>query len=163
VGLSLRRLVHARSLVRVGQADERWGRRRGLVLTPEAVAKHEAAHVVVGVASGLKLKHATINPTDGLAGYAWFHGNPQGPHREALALMYAAGVAWENGRSPVDRALLRSVCSGRHAELALIRAADCILIVRGALIDRVAQALLHTGTLTGSDVAAIARGERLEP
>jgi hypothetical protein len=128
-------------------------------VTPEAVAKHEAAHIVVGVRSGLKLKHATINPTGTMLGYAWFHGNPQGIHREALALMYAAGVAWENGRSPGDRALLRGVCSGRLAELAMIRAADCILVVHGALIERVARALLHTGTLTGADISAIARGE----
>ena len=127
-----------------------------------AVAKHEAAHIVVGVTCGLKLKHATITPSGGLLGYAWFHGNPQGPHREALALMYAAGVAWENGRSPADRALLRGVCSGRHAELAIIRAADCMLVVRGALIERVAHALLRAGTLTGADISAIARGESTE-
>jgi hypothetical protein len=111
-------------------------------------AQHEAAHIVVGVACGLRLRCAALELLPGWewSGYAWFHGNPDGRHREALALMYAAGVAWENGSyyARDDRKLLREVCSGRHAELAMIRAADAILCTRGAIL------------------AALARGDALE-
>lgn len=129
-----------------------------------AVAKHEAAHIVVGVACGLRLYKATAIPAlDGMLGWAWFHGNPCGPHREALALMYAAGVAWERGGSTAagDRRLLCTVCSGRHAERAFIRAADAMLKHLALLQNRVAEALAHRD-LTGSDITAIARGERIE-
>jgi hypothetical protein len=129
-----------------------------------AIAKREAAHIVVGVTCGLRLYRATAIPAlDGILGWAWFRGNPQGPHREALALMYAAGVAWEQGGPTAagDRALLRTVCSGRHAERAFIRAADALLATRGFILDRVAAALTHRD-LTGADITAIARGERID-
>jgi len=129
---------------------------------PRSVARHEAAHIVVGVTCGLRLRRATAVPeSDKILGWTWFHGDPEGPHREALALMFAAGVAWERGGSPADRALLRELVSGRHAERAMIRAADAIIGDRYVAIKRVAEALLHRD-LTGADINALARGDRLD-
>lgn len=61
-------------------------------------AEHEAAHVTVGLALGLRLRKAALGHTviDGadVHGYTWFGGgNRQG---FARTIMYCAGIAWES-------------------------------------------------------------------
>src|SRR5688572_19198623 len=85
-------------------------------------AEHEAAHVVVGLAMGLRLHRASLTPEviDGVltCGYAWFGGSS----REGLArsVMYCAGVAWESrpGGMPeaasADRRLARKYFRSAH-------------------------------------------------
>jgi hypothetical protein len=125
------------------------------------IAQHEAAHVVVGVSLGLRLYEAalTLRPGETWGGHCWF---PRG-HNEALAIMYAAGIAWEralrNGRSPIDAKLCRALVSSRHAVQTCVRAAGAIIATSSAIHTRVTRALLDQN-LRGRDVEAIARGER---
>lgn len=123
-------------------------------------AQHEAAHVVVGKALGLRLIRATLaaeDPAD--AGYAHFGDGA----REALMLMYAAGIAWERraggdvGYARGDVAALRDMrVYGNARVIALERAAWAILEGRAALHARVTRALLE-GDLTDRDLRAIWR------
>ena len=97
------------------------------------VAQHEASHVVVGVALGLRLDRVALAPAPELAphedGAAWFVVKHR--HRQAWALTVAAGVAWERActgqrwphASSGDARILRRLVRGRHAREALIRAA----------------------------------------
>ena len=134
------------------------------------VAAHEAAHVVVGCAVGLRLRKARIGLflADGVLvdGFAWFAGRSHGA-REPWAMMYAAGVAWDRAvRSPgyshsSDAAWARELCSGRAGYLAMLRATAALLAARRHAHERVTQALLERD-LTGDDVAALARGESLD-
>jgi hypothetical protein len=156
-----------------------------------SVAKHEAAHVVVGVATGLKLREAVIGvgPWPGgliRLGYVWF-GKPGPRRREAFALMTAAGIAWDRKAGPMpanelaqlateagvevdgsaslssggDVALLREYTSGKHGAEACIRAAGAMLADLRVAHARVTRALL-TRDLKGTDIATLARGETLE-
>lgn len=134
--------------------------------SPRAVAMHEAAHIVVGVALGLRMRRAVLRHTS--MGGGWFElghvlfeGNPQGAQREALAIMYAAGVAWDRGTNPHDRELLRELAPNRHTQRAFVRSADALLYRLADVQSRVSAALLERN-LTGKDITALARGERLE-
>ncbi len=69
-----------------------------------ATAEHEAAHVVVGLALGLRLRKATIVPSplgkNGIAcGHVWFRSDRK---YLAQAIMLGAGVVWDraNGFEP---------------------------------------------------------------
>lgn len=131
-----------------------------------SVAQHEAAHVVVGVALGLRMRAAVLEPArPGFtqSGYAWF---PTGARRkrEALALMYAAGVAWDRAVgdrfTATDTRLVRAYVSGRHGVESCVRAAAAMLAGLGPAHARVTRALLERD-LSGADITALARGERL--
>lgn len=127
------------------------------------VAQHEAAHIVVGVALGLRLYHATIVPAPGedCYGYAWF---PYGGTRLAQSLCDAAGVAWERavgGRlHAADLENLRARERSEAAVRAAVRAAADMLAARGPVHARVTRALLERD-LRGRDIEALARGERI--
>src|SRR5687767_2105984 len=104
-----------------------------------AVAQHEAAHVVVGVALGLTLGRASALPwvEEGVqyGGYCWF---PLPPNRRtwADAVMGAAGVAWERAVAPsvgddegaqsADWAELLAVTPSRHDAETCVRAAAAL-------------------------------------
>jgi len=134
---------------------------------PLDTAQHEAAHVVVGVALGLKLDRAELgNPKDPhLAGSATFDVGKH--HDTAWALTVAAGIAWERaatGRrwphaASGDARILRALVRGRHAREALIRAAAAMLTTLAPVHARVTRALLERD-LGPADIAALARGER---
>lgn len=137
-----------------------------------ADAQHESAHVVVGVALGLRLLRASVGRVrEGkyvLAGYAWFHSRGSDVRRrEAWAMMYAAGIAWDRAlglpsvHSSLDLRELRKITSGRHGVETMVRAAGAMLAGLGPIHARVTRALLERD-LSGSDLAAIARGEDLE-
>jgi hypothetical protein len=124
-------------------------------------AEHEAAHLVVGCALGLKLRRATVLPgtTDPkLDGYAWFHG-PMRAHA-AFGVMYAAGIYWESraGGDPEDarydkvhaRACFKSAADVRTAA----RLAGEILTARRGVLARVARELLDRD-LTAKDVQSL--------
>jgi hypothetical protein len=141
---------------------------------PLFTAQHEAAHVVVGVALGLKLREALIglswNEGAQIYGYTWF---PAGTvrDREALACMYAAGPAYERllGRPPaqielqcsVDFQRLRELRVGVRGVETFIRAASALLESRSTVHARVTRALLEHTKIRGVDVEALARGERI--
>lgn len=137
-----------------------------------ATAQHEAAHVVVGVALGLRLRRAVVgrrvDPEDGLIdGYAEFsrrHGTT-----EAYALMLAAGVYFEErttgswAGAGADVRILRVM---GHRPDSRIRtymiAAGAILESRRAAWDAVTRALLERD-ITAADVERLARGESVSP
>lgn len=127
------------------------------------VAEHEAAHLVVGLALGLKLKRAKLEETcikDGFVeqGYVWFAGgNRRGL---ALTLMYCAGIAWElkHAADPVaiehDRKLARKYFISAHDLKVGVRIADELLQSRKAAHARVASELCERD-LGPADVARL--------
>lgn len=135
-------------------------------------AQHEAAHVVVGVALGLKLGRASAArwALDGVAceGYCWFP-LPPGRREWADTLMRAAGVAWERAIAPAvadpdgpqcdDWAEILAYVPSRHDAETCVRAAAALLAGLGAAHARVTRALLERD-LGPDDIAALARGER---
>lgn len=137
-----------------------------------AIAQHEAAHVVVGVALGLRLGRASALPwaVDGDEGdgYCWF---PLPPRRRtwADAVTGAAGVAWERAVAPnvpddvgvqrFDWAALLEAVPSRHDAETCVRAAAALLAGLGDAHARVTRALLERD-LGPDDIAALARGER---
>lgn len=136
-------------------------------------AQHEAAHLVVGVALGLRLGRASAREWyDGgehCAGYAWFP-LPPGRRTWAQAVMVAAGVAWERAVAPgiedargvarYDWADLLASTPSRHDAETCVRAAGALLTGLGALHARVTRGLLERD-LTGVDVAHLTEGGRL--
>lgn len=124
------------------------------------IAQHEAAHVVVGVSLGLRLRKAVIATAHDYHGFAWFtlHGS-----RMSHALMYAAGVAWDHAvqdHSPCDAALCRELVKTDADVRTCVRVASFILSSRCVVHNRVTRALLERD-LNARDIAAIARGENL--
>lgn len=137
-------------------------------------AQHEAAHVVVGVALGIRLYSAGIGPWKrrgrwpadaNAAGHADFLEKRGDNH--AQALMLAAGVAWDRmfgypaWHSSYDWAECRHIVGGRQSTEACIIAATAML---GGLMREhsvVTRALL-VRDLTGEDVARLYRGDDLD-
>ena len=133
-----------------------------------STAQHEAAHVVVGVALGLRLKAASVgvqrDPDHG-----WIEGSASFDRRgagDAWAIMIAAGVYFEDRRgvpscAAVDRRTLNTMClRNAHRARAYVIAAGAILESRRAAWDRVTRALLERD-ITGADVERLAMGEPL--
>lgn len=128
------------------------------------LAQHEAAHVVVGVALGLRLRRAVVgyHVQDGVEmdGFAWFtnHGSPF-----AHAVMFAAGIALDKAHddsSPADAALCREIVQTDDNIRTCVRIAKLILSSSKAIHKRVTMALLERN-LNGRDIAALARGQKL--
>ncbi len=126
-----------------------------------ATAEHEAAHVVVGCALGLKLKRAALQHArpehDSSEGYTWF-----APGRAYLAfgIMTCAGIAWE---SRVGGDLAYAVCDIRNAKQILRSAASVatstklareLLDSRRRLHARIASELCDRD-LTAPDIEAL--------
>lgn len=119
------------------------------------VVTHEAAHIVVGVQLGLKLREAVVGKPGDYAGYAWF------PHARGheWQLTLAAGIAWERaihappdgfGFSWGDYKLLRERCYRRDIE-ALATAAAAML--RGCQrAHRLTCEALLDGRITQADI-----------
>lgn len=128
-------------------------------------AEHEAAHVVVGLALGLKLKHATIRMTtmrgESLDGHVWFE---HGRQYLAFGVMVCAGIAWERryGGKPVnasgDERLAKQIHIYRANVETSVRIADEMIRSRRAAHTRVARALLDRD-LGPSDVERLVVGE----
>lgn len=127
-----------------------------------ATAEHEAAHVVVGLALGLRLRRATIvpspapGPTGIHVGYAWFE---HGRNYTAHAIMCCAGVAWERrpgglGQSPADYALAKSSLRYKSDVETCVRIARELLDGRRRAQARVASELCDRD-LTAADVEAL--------
>lgn len=127
-------------------------------VTPLSVAQHEAAHVVVGVALGLRLRRATLAPrSKAWLGYAWF------PHAHGArgSIMYAAGLAWErvagNARwAGGDVECLRKRGHSRLDINAFARAAEALLSTRSVAHARVTRALVEHTSITAHDVYELA-------
>lgn len=133
---------------------------------PLDVAQHEAAHVVVGAALGLRLQRAAIGRWQrdpNAVGYAWFLDGTG--DREAQAMMLAAGVVWDRGlRYPkygysYDAREARRLCSGSTGYKAILRASATLLSHLMPLHRRVTRALLERDIRHG-DLMGIARGDR---
>ena len=124
-------------------------------------AQHEAAHVVVGVALGLRLYRATVTPEGDNLGTTTWHPKPW--PREADLIMTAAGVAWERRCGDLTHArwdlaqLRRRGVRGNARLVVLERAAWAVLWERRSLHARLTRALCE-GDLTARDVRALARG-----
>lgn len=128
-------------------------------------AQHEAAHLVVGVALGLRVRRVVIEPAPAKGwtqpGYCWFNAGPT----LAESLMFAAGIAWERALghgdptdASIDAAWCRSLVGPANVE-ASVRAAGAMLAGLGGVHARVTRALLERD-LGPDDIAALARGER---
>lgn len=122
-----------------------------------AVAHHEAAHVVVGLALGLRLRRVVAGVhevADGTLaqGYTQFDGRFGSV--EAWAIMYAAGSAWEKrngdpGYAWADVARLRERgVKSAAAIAALEHAAWCILMRAADAHARITRALHDERELT---------------
>ncbi len=136
-------------------------------------AQHEAAHITVGVTLGLRLGKASARLwyDEGVAcgGYCWFAVPPR-RCTWAETIMVAAGVAWERAVAPrtldavglaqYDWADLLTRVPTRHDAEACVRAAAGLLRGLGSAHAAVTRGLLERD-LTGADVEALARGERL--
>ncbi len=86
-------------------------------------------------------------------------------YREAVLVMYAAGVAWERRCGDLTKAAFdvrdrrRMGVRGNGRLVGLERAAWALLAERHALHTKIVRALLERD-LTARDVRALARGER---
>lgn len=130
------------------------------------VAQHEAAHVVVGLALGMRLELATLTP-ERVRGQLW-HGSVtwrEGRESARDAIMYAAGLAWDRSvrlsrgeRSSWDWTYCRDIVRSVTAVEACITAAAAILGGRMGAHARVTRALLERD-LRAADVRRLARGE----
>lgn len=137
------------------------------------VAQHEAAHVVVGLAVGLRVRRAVLHETPNHGtwseyGAVWFNDRHATPTQLAIAI--AAGRAWDRlvaappPRGMVwvdgDGDLLRKMNYTRNEIEALTTAAAAILAGRMTTHRRVSDAL-HEHDLTRHDLERLATGERL--
>lgn len=138
-----------------------------------AVAQHEAAHIVVGLAVGLRVRRAYLCelPAHGTTheyGAVWF--NDRHATATQLALAYAAGCAWDRciaaptpkGMTWVDgdAEILRDMGHSRREIEALTIAASAMLGARMTVHRRVADAL-HERDLVAADFPALIAGEKL--
>jgi len=123
-----------------------------------ADAQHEAAHAVVGIALGLRLFKIAIYPDAKIGedgGETVWYADPW--HREAVILMYAAGVVWERRicgkrrHASLDVAELRRLRVTGKRLTACERAAWAVLSERHALHTRIVRALVERD-LTAADV-----------
>ncbi len=135
------------------------------------VSLHEAAHIVVGMAVGLRVRRAVLGPkpnhgTVRMYGCVWFHDRHATPTQ--LALAYAAGCAWDRSvKTPNQRGyewvdgdaeILRRMRYTKREIDALALSASAILHGRASVHARVARAL-YEHDLDESDLEAIAVGE----
>lgn len=128
-------------------------------------AEHEAAHVVVGLALGLKLKKATIALTTARgqtnAGHVWFE---HGRQYLAFGIMVCAGIAWERraGGKPLnasgDERLAKQIHIYRANVETSVRVADEMIRSRRAALQRVARELCDRD-LGPADVERLVLGE----
>ena len=124
-----------------------------------ATAEHEAAHVVVGLALGLRLKRATIQPAPygrtGISiGLAWFAHDKR---YLAVATMFAAGVAWDRRTghdSSADYELALGTLKRRADVETSVRIAREMLDSRRRVHARIASELCDRD-LTAQDVEAL--------
>jgi hypothetical protein len=128
-------------------------------------ALHEAAHIVVGVHLGLKLRRASAlpDPANGWDGYAWF------PDAYGVAgdLMRAAGIYWDTatGHSALpdyqsaDLAELRAQQYTGRDIATLTTAAGTILSTLRPAHTAVAAALMTHDKIGPRVISRIARGE----
>ncbi len=131
-----------------------------------AVAEHEAAHIVVGLALGLRLRRAVVGPCEwrgwAALGYTWFAVGPR--KRLAAGIMSCAGIAWEARPSgdaqgaAGDRILAREWLTSLHDVAVGTRIAAEILRGRRAIHARLA-AELTDGALGPRDIARLCAGE----
>ncbi len=131
-------------------------------------AQHEAAHVVVGAAFGLKLCKAVLKSTDlgngwMRRGFVWFDWRGTA---EALAMMAAAGIAWDKamGHKPYpggDFKMLKHLSIRPRGIPVYVKAAGAMLTQLGPIHSSVTRALLERD-LTGVDIETLAHGGMLE-
>jgi hypothetical protein len=134
---------------------------------PLAVAQHEAAHVIVGLALGLRLRRVTVKP-ERVKGVGLLLGNTVFDARcgsvEAWSLTYAAGSAWEKRHGDwrhawLDEARLRERNVRGRGLAALEHAAWCVLHRASGAHARLTRKLLDAGELSGHEVQALLGGE----
>lgn len=127
-----------------------------------AVAEHEAAHMVVGLALGLRLKRAAVEEFAWRGwramGFTWFAVGPR--KRLAAGVMASAGMAWEGrpggdlGFASGDQQLAREWLKSAHDVATATRIAAEILSGRKAIHAKLAHELCN-GALGPRDVARL--------
>ncbi len=136
-------------------------------------AHHEAAHVVVGLALGLRVQEVKLglkNKEGGYyeVGYTQFFGNSS---HYAWAIAYAAGIAYEqytgnpnaHDHGSGDLSALRNIgVRTKGAVAALVVAANGILRANRALHSKVTKALLDKGTLKEADILSLVNEGKIE-
>jgi hypothetical protein len=130
------------------------------------VAQHEAAHMVVGIAVGLRITRVELGDTPlhgdwRQYGAVWFYDRTATATQLSLAI--AAGCAWDRGmgeESEGDYRLLRTMRQTRREIDALVLAASAIMAGRLAIHQRCARAL-YERDLTAADIPRLVEGERL--
>lgn len=108
-----------------------------------AVAQHEAAHIVVGVALGLKLRRAAVGEVTWRSyralGYTWFKIGPT--MKLAAGIMTCAGIVWDRdsgeGLSEGDLTLAREYLSSAHDVRTAEKIAAEILASRSRIHSRI--------------------------
>jgi hypothetical protein len=127
-------------------------------------AQHEAAHVVVGLAVGLRFSSARLFPEKRAQvwGETVFDGLANDPR---VAIMYAAGIAWEEGIGDPqvaagDRALLAKEHYTRAEIRGLVRAAAAILSTLGREHARVTRLLVERDLTRADSMRLVYDGSR---
>jgi hypothetical protein len=138
------------------------------------VAQHEAAHIVVGLTVGLRVRRAVLHETPAHGtfteyGAVWFNDRHASATQQGLA--FAAGSAWDRcvaaprpkGYDWVDgdADVLRAMGYTRKEIGALVTASLAILTARMPVHARVARAL-YDRDLQAADVARLMQGEPLD-
>lgn len=135
-----------------------------MTVRPFGVVQHEAAHVVVGVSLGARLRASSVTRWSRggdllVGGWTWF------PHSSDYqdALITAAGIAWERavdgGLAAQDEIDLRTIVGRSRVDFeSCVIAAGAILETRATAHARVVRALLEHD-LTHADIERLARGE----
>ncbi len=132
-------------------------------LHPHEVAAHEAAHVVTGLAVGLRLRYVLIaTPGNEAAGLTVWEPD----HSDiAYAIQYAAGVVWDSMSqtyfSKEDARLCRKHVDYKADVEVCKRIAKDLLTTRKRAHEMITKALLNADhyRLTGRQVSALIRGE----
>lgn len=130
------------------------------------VAEHEAAHMVVGLALGLRFKRAAVEEWSfrgwRALGFTWFSVGPR--TRLAAGVMSCAGIAWEarpggwHEGADGDRKLAREWLTGAHDVRVATRIAAELLAARRAIHIRLAHELCER-SLGPRDVARLVLGD----
>lgn len=126
---------------------------------------HEAAHIVVGCALGMRVRSATAEPSFRANGQrvlglvSFCNADP-----EALAIMFAAGVMWERRFGDIDTAwgdlaMLRQMRISASARLRTLETCAWEILRQRLAIHTTVASALRRGPLRHREIQRLAIGE----